>query len=165
MEADDEAWKATAEHHRGSWWPAWVGWLEKRSGKLVPARVPGDAAVTWSLKRPGVPPGDATDHQMAAIADLADRYAFGELRVTHEQNLVLADVELGDLHPLWQAARGLGLATPNIGLLTNIIACPGGDFCALANAGSIPVADAITRRFAGLDYCLLYTSDAAAEAI
>ncbi len=129
--------------------PSFARWLQRN---VHPHRVPGYAAVTLSLKRPGVPPGDATDHQMAAIADLADRYAFGELRVTHEQNLVLADVELGDLHPLWQAARGLGLATPNIGLLTNIIACPGGDFCALANAVSIPVADAITRRFEDLDY-------------
>jgi sulfite reductase (NADPH) hemoprotein beta-component len=89
---------------------------------------------------------------MDAIASLADRYSFGELRVTHEQNLVLADVRQRDLAALWREARALGLATPNIGLLTNIISCPGGDFCALANAKSIPVAQAIQERFDDLDY-------------
>ena len=106
-------------------------------------KVPGYAAVTLSLKKTGVPPGDVTSDQMDAIAELADRYSFGELRVTHEQNLILADVRQSDLPALWRAARRLGLATPNIGLLTNIISCPGGDFCALANAKSIPVAQAI----------------------
>ncbi len=115
-------------------------------------KVPGYAAVTLSLKKTGVPPGDVTSEQMEAMADLADRYAFGELRVTHEQNLVLADVRRSDLREVWQAARALGLATPNIGLLTDLIACPGGDFCALANAKSIPVAEAIQRRFDDLDY-------------
>src|SRR3954468_19452905 len=113
---------------------------------------PGYAAVTLSLKKTGVPPGDVTSDQMDAIADLADRYSFGELRVSHEQNLVLADVRQRDLVQLWREARALGLATPNIGLLTNIISCPGGDFCALANAKSIPVAEAIQRRFDELDY-------------
>jgi sulfite reductase (NADPH) hemoprotein beta-component len=108
--------------------------------------------VTLSLKKTGVPPGDATTEQMNAVADLADRYSFGELRVSHEQNLVLADVRQGDLVELWSAARALGLATPNLGLLTNIISCPGGDFCALANAKSIPVAEAIQRAFDDLDY-------------
>jgi sulfite reductase (NADPH) hemoprotein beta-component len=89
---------------------------------------------------------------MDALADLADRYSFGELRVSHEQNLIFADVAKHDLHALWRELRGLGLATPNIGLLTNIIACPGGDFCSLANARSIPVAEAIQRRFDDLDY-------------
>jgi sulfite reductase (NADPH) hemoprotein beta-component len=117
-----------------------------------PHRVPGYAAVTLSLKKTGVPPGDLTADQMDAVADLTDRYSFGELRVTHEQNLVLADVRQRDLHALWIEARGLGLATPNIGLLTNIIACPGGDFCSLANARSIPIAEAIQRRFDDLDY-------------
>ena len=115
-------------------------------------KVPGYAAVTLSLKKTGAPPGDATDTQMDAIADLADRYSFGELRVTHEQNLVLADVEQTQLPALWQEARALGLATPNLGLLTNIIACPGGDFCSLANAKSIPVAQAIQERFDDLDH-------------
>src|SRR5882762_5737930 len=83
---------------------------------------------------------------------LADRYSFGELRVSHEQNLILADVRARDLAALWREARALGLATPNVGLLTNIICCPGGDFCALANAKSIPVAQAIQERFDDLDY-------------
>ncbi|MSQ70899.1 MAG: nitrite/sulfite reductase [Betaproteobacteria bacterium] len=115
-------------------------------------KVAGYAAVTLSLKKTGVPPGDATDAQMDAVADLADRYSCGELRISHEQNLILADVRQSDLHVLWQEARALGLATPNIGLLTNIIACPGGDFCSLANAKSIPVAEAIQRRFDDMDY-------------
>jgi sulfite reductase (NADPH) hemoprotein beta-component len=115
-------------------------------------KVAGYAAVTLSLKKTGVPPGDVTAEQMDAIADLADRYSFGEVRVSHEQNLILADVRLSELHDLWRKARALGLATPNIGLLTNIICCPGGDFCSLANAKSIPVAEAIQRRFDDLDY-------------
>jgi len=115
-------------------------------------KVPGYAAVTLSLKKTGVPPGDATAEQMDAVADLADRYSFGELRISHEQNLILADVRQSDLRALWQEAKALGLATPNIGLITNIIACPGGDFCSLANAKSIPVAAAIQRRFDDLDY-------------
>jgi sulfite reductase (NADPH) hemoprotein beta-component len=115
-------------------------------------KVPGYAAVTLSLKKTGVAPGDATADQMDAVADLADRYSFGELRVSHEQNLILSDVKQSDLHALWQEAKAMGLATPNIGLITNIIACPGGDFCSLANAKSIPVAEAIQRRFDDLDY-------------
>ena len=117
-----------------------------------PHKVPGYAAVTLSLKKTGVPPGDANADQMDAVANLADRYSFGELRVSHEQNLVLSDVRQSDLHALWLEAKLLGLATPNIGLITNIIACPGGDFCSLANAKSIPVAEAIQRRFDDLDY-------------
>ena len=117
-----------------------------------PHKVPGYAAVMLSLKKTGVPPGDATADQMDAVADLADRYSFGELRVSHEQNLVLSDVRQSDLRALWQEAKLLGLATPNIGLITNIIACPGGDFCSLANAKSIPVAEAIQRRFDDMDY-------------
>jgi len=117
-----------------------------------PHKVPGYAAVTLSLKKTGVPPGDATSEQMEAIAALADRYSFGELRVSHEQNIILADVRQEDLEALWQEARALGLATPNIGLLTNIIACPGGDFCSLANAKSIPVAQALQEKFDDLDY-------------
>src|SRR5690606_24246296 len=89
---------------------------------------------------------------MDAIADLAERFSFGEARMLHEQNVALADVRRTDLFALWQAAREAGLATPNIGLLTDIICCPGGDFCSLANARSIPVADAIQRRFDDLDY-------------
>jgi sulfite reductase (NADPH) hemoprotein beta-component len=115
-------------------------------------RVPGYAAVTLSLKKTGSPPGDATAAQMDAMADLAERYSFGELRVTHEQNLVLADVERAKLFALWLEARRNELATANIGLLTNIIACPGGDFCSLANARSIPIAEDLQRRFDDLDY-------------
>src|SRR5882672_4318626 len=129
--------------------PGFAAWAKRN---LHPHKVPGYAAVTLSLKKTGVPPGDVTAEQMDAIADLADRYAFGELRVSHEQNLVLADVRQSDLLAVWQEARRLGLATPNLGLLTNIIACPGGDFCALANAKSIPVAEAIQRRFDDLDH-------------
>ncbi|MGZ5039720.1 MAG: nitrite/sulfite reductase [Usitatibacter sp.] len=115
-------------------------------------RKAGYAAVTLSLKKTGVPPGDATAVQMDFVAALADQYSFGELRVSHEQNLILADVRKRDLFALWQAAKSQGLATPNVGLLTNIVCCPGGDFCSLANAKSIPVAEAIQRRFDDLDY-------------
>ncbi|MCC7079777.1 MAG: nitrite/sulfite reductase [Burkholderiales bacterium] len=128
---------------------AFALWYERN---VHPHRVAGYAAVTLSLKRIGVPPGDVTSDQMEAIAALADRYSFGELRVTHEQNLVLANVERSDLHAVWREAHAAGLATPNIGLLTNIIACPGGDFCSLANARSIPIAQDIQRRFDDLDY-------------
>ncbi len=124
-------------------------WLKRN---VFPHKRPGYAAVTLSLKKTGVPPGDATDAQMDAVADLADAYSFGELRVTHEQNLVLADVRQDRLDALWVELKALGLATPNVGLLTNIIACPGGDFCSLANAKSIPVAEAIQRLFDDLDY-------------
>jgi sulfite reductase (NADPH) hemoprotein beta-component len=112
----------------------------------------GYAIVTLSLKRTGTPPGDVTASQMDAIAALADQYSFGEVRVTHEQNLVFADVVQSDLHALWTKLKALGLATPNIGLLTDIVCCPGGDFCSLANAKSIPIAEAIQRRFDDLDY-------------
>ncbi len=113
---------------------------------------PGYAIVTLSLKRTGTPPGDATAAEMDAIAELADRFSFGEVRVTHEQNLVFADVLQNDLHPLWVRLKALGFATPNIGLLTDIVCCPGGDFCSLANAKSIPIAEAIQRRFDDMDY-------------
>ena len=111
---------------------------------------PGYGIVTISLKPEGGAPGDATDVQIEAIADLAERYSHDEVRVTHEQNLVLPHVKLTDLHTVWQALEGHGLDTPNIGLISDIIACPGLDFCNLANARSIPVAQAITRRFGDL---------------
>jgi sulfite reductase (NADPH) hemoprotein beta-component len=129
--------------------PVFLNWKKRN---VHAHKIPGYAAVTLSLKKTGVPPGDVTSAQMDAIASLAERYSFGELRVSHEQNLVLADVRSRDLPPLWREARELGLATPNIGLLTNIISCPGGDYCALANAKSIPVAQAIQERFDDLDY-------------
>ena len=129
--------------------PGFLAW-ERRN--VHPHKMPGYCAVTLSLKKTGVPPGDVTAGQMDAIADLAERYSGGELRVTHEQNLVLADVARRDLPALWPALCAAGLATPNIGLLTNIISCPGGDYCSLANARSIPIAEAIQRRFDDLDY-------------
>ncbi len=115
-------------------------------------RVPGYASVLLSTKPGlGAPPGDVTAAQMEALADWSERYGFGEIRVAHEQNLVLPDVRKADLHALWTEARAAGLGTANGGLLSDIIACPGGDFCALANAKSIPVAQAIQRHFDDLD--------------
>ena len=129
---------------------AFTRWLERN---VKPHQVPGYASVILSLKPHGtVAPGDATTAQMNAIADLSDQYSFGELRVTHEQNLVLADVEQSKLLELWRAAKQQYVALPNIGLLTDIIACPGGDFCSLANAKSLPIAKAIQERFDNLDY-------------
>ena len=129
---------------------AFARWLERN---VKPHQVAGYASVILSLKPHGtVAPGDATVAQMNAIADLSDQYSFGELRVTHEQNLVLADVEQSKLLELWQAAKQQHVAMPNIGLLTDIIACPGGDFCSLANAKSLPIAKAIQERFDNLDY-------------
>ncbi len=125
-------------------------WLERN---VKPHQVAGYASVILSLKPHGtVAPGDATTAQMYSIADLADQYSFGELRATHEQNLVLADVEQAKLYELWQEAKKQKVALPNVGLLTDIIACPGGDFCSLANAKSLPIAKAIQERFDDLDY-------------
>jgi sulfite reductase (NADPH) hemoprotein beta-component len=115
-------------------------------------RVPGYAAVTLSLKPTGVAPGDVTDRQLEAIADLADSYSFGEVRATHNQNVVLADVEKTALFELWQKVAALGFATPTVGTITDIICCPGGDFCSLANAKSIPIAETIQRHYEDLDY-------------
>jgi sulfite reductase (NADPH) hemoprotein beta-component len=115
-------------------------------------KVPGYRAVYVSLKKADVAPGDATDVQMELIAALADRYSFGEVRVTHTQNLLLADVEQEQTFELWRALDAAGLATPNIGTLTDMICCPGLDFCSLANAGSIDVAKLINERFDDYDY-------------
>ena len=128
---------------------AFANWIKRN---VKPHKVPGYVAVVLSLKKTGVPPGDATAEQMDFVADLADRYSFGELRVTHEQNLVLADVKQSNLINLWEEVKKQGLATPNIGLLTDMICCPGGDFCALANAKSIPIAQDIAERFDNLDF-------------
>jgi len=128
------------------------GFARWRQRNVVAHKKPGYAAVTLSLKSTGVAPGDVTDKQLDAIADLADRYSFGDVRNSHEQNMILADVEQVKLFELWHELRELGLATPNIGLLTDIICCPGGDFCSLANAKSIPIAESIQRRFHNLDY-------------
>ena len=113
---------------------------------------PGYAIVTLTMKKTGTPPGNVTDRQLEQIADVADQYSFGEVRVTHEQNVVLADVRQDQLFELWQAIRPMGFATANLNTLTDIICCPGGDYCALANAKSIPVAGSIQRRFDDLDF-------------
>ena len=115
-------------------------------------KAPGYRAVYISLKKPGVAPGDVTDTQMELLADLADRYSFGEIRVTHTQNLLFADVQQDQAFELWQVLDEAGLATPNIGTLTDMICCPGLDFCSLANAGSIDVAKLIHDRFDDYDY-------------
>ncbi len=118
----------------------------------VAHKITGYRAVFISLKKPDVAPGDITDAQMELVADLADRYSFGEVRVTHTQNLLLADVEQDKTFELWEALAATGLATPNIGTLTDMICCPGLDFCSLANAGSIDVAKRINERFDDYDY-------------
>ncbi|MCV9920377.1 MULTISPECIES: nitrite/sulfite reductase [Pseudomonas] len=128
------------------------GFARWRSRNTRAHKRPGYVAVTLSLKPTGVAPGDLTDKQLDAVADLAERYSFGFLRTSHEQNIILADVEQRQLHALWQELRESGFATPNIGLLTDIICCPGGDYCSLANAKSIPIAESIQRRFDDLDY-------------
>jgi sulfite reductase (NADPH) hemoprotein beta-component len=115
-------------------------------------RVPGYRIVTLSLKATGYAPGDITAEQMELVAELADRYSFGEVRSTHQQNLVLGDVRTSALYDLWQQLQAAGLATQNIGFLTDMICCPGGDYCSLANAKSIPIAEAIQARFDDLDY-------------
>jgi sulfite reductase (NADPH) hemoprotein beta-component len=114
-------------------------------------KVPGYAIVTLSLKPEGGTPGDATADQMDVIADLADRYSFGEVRVGHEQNLVLPHVAQRDLPALWRALDAVGVALPNVNLISDIISCPGLDYCSLANARSIPIAQELTRRFRNLD--------------
>jgi sulfite reductase (NADPH) hemoprotein beta-component len=128
------------------------GFARWRLRNTSPHKKSGYVAVTLSLKPTGTAPGDVTDKQLDAIADLADRYSFGEIRNSHNQNIILADVEQQQLFTLWGELREQGFATPNVGLLTDIICCPGGDFCSLANAKSIPVAEAIQRRFDDLDY-------------
>lgn len=128
--------------------PQYDRWLQRN---VLPHRNPQLRAVQLSFKRLGQAPGDADGDQLEAAADLADRFSAGEARVTHEQNLLLPWVHQDDLPELWAAARKLGLARANIGLLTDMIACPGGDFCSLANARSLPIAEAITQRYQDLD--------------
>lgn len=144
LEDQDETLRQLDAEH-----PGFARWRERN---VVAHKKSGYASVTLSLKSTGVAPGDVTDKQLDTIADLADRYSFGEVRNSHEQNMILADVEQSRLLELWHELRELGVATPNIGLLTDIICCPGGDFCSLANAKSIPIAEAIQRRFDDLDY-------------
>jgi sulfite reductase (NADPH) hemoprotein beta-component len=128
--------------------PLYGRWLQRN---VRPHRNPELRIVTLSFKRLGYAPGDATAEQMEAAAELADRFSAGEARLTHEQNLLLPWVHQEDLPELWAAARKAGFAKPNIGLLTDMIACPGGDFCSLANARSLPIAEAITQRYQDLD--------------
>ncbi|MFM8750588.1 DUF934 domain-containing protein, partial [Rhabdaerophilum sp.] len=128
--------------------PAFAAWAEINT---FPHRQSGYAAVTISLKGVGDAPGDATSDQMRAVADLADAYSFGEIRVTHAQNLVLPHVKQADLFTLWQKLGAAGLAEANVGLITDIISCPGLDYCALATARSIPIAQSVAKRFADLD--------------
>jgi sulfite reductase (NADPH) hemoprotein beta-component len=129
--------------------PIFGNWVKRNTREH---RVSGYRIVNISLKATGYAPGDITDSQLELIADLADQYAFGEIRSTHQQNLVLADVQMDQLYTLWQALQAAGLATANIGYLTDMICCPGGDYCSLANAKSIPIAEAIQARFEDLDY-------------
>lgn len=128
---------------------AFAHWLRQN---VTDHRKDGYRAVTLSLKPTGIAPGDITDSQLETIARLADEYSFGEVRTTHQQNIVLADVKATDLLKLWGELKASGFATPNIGTLTDMICCPGGDYCSLANAKSIPVAEAIQREFDDLDY-------------
>ena len=123
-------------------------WLQRN---VQPHRDPALRAVMLSFKRLGQSPGDATADQLDAVAQLADAFSAGEVRVTHDQNLLLPWVRADQLPDVWREARRLGLAKANVGLLTDMIACPGGDFCDLANARSLPLADAITERYQDLD--------------
>ncbi|MEO8345087.1 MAG: nitrite/sulfite reductase [Betaproteobacteria bacterium] len=144
LPGDDAGYRSAVADSRG-----FSNWVNRN---VFPHKMPGYAIVTLSLKKTGAPPGDATSDQMDTVADLADAYSFGELTVSHEQNLIFTDVRQSQLLALWSELKDLGLATPNIGLLTDIVCCPGGDFCSLANAKSIPIAEAIQRRFDDLDY-------------
>jgi sulfite reductase (NADPH) hemoprotein beta-component len=138
---DDSSPELAAARKSDRKFDAWVG------NSVANHKVPGYAIVTLSLKPEGGTPGDATAVQMDAIADLADRYSFGEIRVGHEQNLVLPHVAQRDLPALWRELDAIGVATPNVNLVSDIISCPGLDYCSLANARSIPIAQEITRRF------------------
>ena len=129
--------------------PAFSRWCERNTRAH---RVPGYRVVSVPLKGPGRAPGDVTAAEMRALADVAERYSGGELRATHDQNLVLADVAVAELHAVWRALRTRGLAHPIVGVLSDLIACPGFDYCALANARTLPMAAALQERFADLDY-------------
>jgi sulfite reductase (NADPH) hemoprotein beta-component len=128
---------------------AFDNWVNRN---LDAHKKPGYAIVTLSLKKTGIPTGNVSAKNLEIIADMADQYSFGEARVTHNQNIVLADVRQEDLFEVWNIAKAAGFATPNLGMLTDIICCPGGDYCGLANAKSIPVAEQIQVRFDDLDY-------------
>ena len=129
--------------------PTFSRWVENN---VAAHKVSGYAIVTLSTKITGVPPGDVSDLQMDAVADWADAYGFGEIRISHEQNFVLPDVAISDLFEVWQKADAKQLGATNVGLLSDIVCCPGGDYCSLANAKSIPVAEAIQQQFEDYDY-------------
>jgi len=151
LPANTAEWAAQAQaevHVQAAQTPAFARWIAQNVKRH---QNPALRAVTLSFKRPGQAPGDATADQLDAAASLVARFSAGEARVTHSQNLVLPWVRLDQLHALWREAQALGLAQPNIGLLTDMIACPGGDYCALANARSLPLAAAITERYQDLD--------------
>ncbi len=135
---------AQKEEHKG-----FANWITRNTHEHKKA---GYSIVTLTLKKTGTPPGDASDKQVEAIASMADKYSFGEVRVTHDQNIVLADVRQDQLFELWNDAKKAGFATPNLNHLTDIICCPGGDFCGLANAKSIPVAEQLQIKFDDLDF-------------
>jgi sulfite reductase (NADPH) hemoprotein beta-component len=144
LEDNPADYQAKLADHKG-----FANWVKRNTRKHKKS---GYSLVTLTLKKTGVPPGDASDKQVEKIAELADKYSFGEIRVTHDQNIVLADVTQCDLFELWNEAKANGFATPNLDMLTDIICCPGGDYCALANAKSIPIAEMIQQRFDNLDY-------------
>ena len=129
--------------------PTFNAWMQNN---VAPHKRPGYAIVTLSTKATGVPPGDVTEEQMDAVADFAERYGFGEIRISHEQNFILPDVPQKHLLAVYERAFEQALGQANVGLLTDMICCPGGDFCSLANAKSIPIAEAIQRRFDDYDY-------------
>ncbi len=135
------------EHYVGN--KAFAAWVGRN---VKPHKVNGYRAVVVSLKAPTIAPGDVTDVQMDQLADLIDKYSFSEIVTTHDQNFILPHIKKADLFPLWEALAEHGLATPNIGLLTDMICCPGLDFCSLANAGSIPIAKQINEKFNDMDY-------------
>ncbi|TRB09551.1 nitrite/sulfite reductase [Agrobacterium tumefaciens] len=137
-----EGWESLAR-----WKRADEGFARFVEQNVAPHKHPDYGMVTISLKPIGGIPGDATDEQMELVADIAEEYAFDEIRISHEQNIILPHVALADLEPVYRALVGAGLATANAGLITDIIACPGLDYCALANARSIPVAQEISTRF------------------
>ena len=141
--ADEQALQARAAQE-----PAFARWISRNTHAH---RLPGMRAVTLSFKRTGQAPGDASADQLDALAELMEQFSAGEARVTHDQNVMLPWVRVDQLHALWQRAKALGLASTNVALLTDMIACPGGDFCALANARSLPIAEAITQRYQDLD--------------
>jgi sulfite reductase (NADPH) hemoprotein beta-component len=144
LENESATFVSQKEQHKG-----FANWVNRN---VADHKKDGYAIVTLTLKKTGTPPGDASDKQAEIIADMADKYSFGELRVTHDQNIVLADVPQDMLYDLWNEAKAAGFATPNLGMLTDIICCPGGDFCGLANAKSIPVAEQLQLKFDDLDY-------------